>query len=111
MARSKLQRWMTQMSQPETREEAIQLPVDSGASTNESVIAAARHWRRLEHRRHDLAIWLIDEATNSAGLLIEDPVDAALIGDDFVPCSFSFDFQGRRYRISLAQTLYTITEV
>lgn len=68
-------------------------------------------WRRLQRRRRELAEWLIDQLTDASGRLTRSPVDACLGGDDFVPCSFSFTSNGRRFRLDLVSTAYRVVEV
>ena len=70
----------------------------------------ATEWRRQQRHRRDLAEWLIDGATNEHGRLVKSQIDAGLGGESFVPCSFAFTANGRRYRLELVSTIYEIKE-
>ena len=71
----------------------------------------AREWKRLHGHQRDLAEWLIDHATNDAGRVTKPRVDAALGGEAFIPCSFTFIAKGRKYHMSLVSTVYEVEEL
>lgn len=68
----------------------------------------AREWQRLLRHRSELAEWLIENATNEHGRLVEPRIDAALGGEAFVPCSFTGFGRDKRYRLELVSTVYEI---
>lgn len=69
---------------------------------------AFREWQRLIRDRRDLAEWLIDQATNETGQVIQPVIDAALCGDPFVPCSFRWSSSGHEYHLKLSSTEYFV---
>lgn len=71
----------------------------------------AREWKRLQGHQRDLAEWLIDNATNDEGRLTKPRIDAALGGEAFVPCSFTFIAKGRKYHLALVSTVYEVQEM
>ncbi len=71
----------------------------------------AREWQRLQRHRRDLAQWLVDEATNDEGTIIEPSIDAALGGEPFVPGTITTIVNGRRYCLTLVSTCYDVKEV
>ena len=71
----------------------------------------AREWQRLQRHKRDLAEWLVDEATNENGIIVEPQVDAALGGEPFVPCTITTIVNGKRYRLTLVSTCYDVKEI
>ena len=71
----------------------------------------AREWQRLKRHQRDLAEWLVDQATNSTGIIVASSINAALKGEAFVPCSFDTFQNNRRYRLDLCSTEYSIREI
>lgn len=71
----------------------------------------AREWKRLQRYQQDIAEWIVDNATNEDGQLVKPRIDAALGGEAFIPCSFTFLAKGRRYHMSLISTVYEIQEL
>ncbi len=71
----------------------------------------AREWQRLQRHKHDLAEWLVDEATNDNGTIVEPRVDAALGGEPFVPCTIRTIVNGKRYCLTLVSTCYDVKEI
>ncbi|HEY0984084.1 hypothetical protein [Schlesneria sp.] len=71
----------------------------------------AREWKRLQRYQQELADWLVDNAANDDGRLIKSQINAALGGEDFIPCSFTFSAKGRKYHMELVSTVYEIQEM
>ncbi len=71
----------------------------------------AREWLRLQRHKRDLAEWLVDEATNDNGTIVEPRIDAALGGEPFVPCTITTIVNGKRYRLTLVSTCYDVKEI
>ena len=72
--------------------------------------ADAMAFRRMQRHQRDLAEWLVDEATNSYGTITKPVVDAALGGEDFVPCTMTRIVNGQKYQMKLVSTEYEIVE-
>jgi hypothetical protein len=74
---------------------------------------AVKAFRAIERHSNDIAEWLVDQATDSRGRLKSESVevDAALGGEDFIPCTMTKIINGRKYRMELFSTAYKIEEV
>jgi len=72
---------------------------------------AAKEWQRFQRHLSDLAEWLIDSATNTAGRVVIPQIDAALGGEICIPGDFYFSVKGCRYHLKLVSTDYEIEEV
>jgi hypothetical protein len=90
------------------RDERLRVLERVNAYQKEIWETAATKWQRMLRHRDELAEWLIDMATDERGRIIKPEIDAALGGEDFVPCTMSYTYRGKRYRIKLSSTCYTI---
>ena len=72
---------------------------------------AVKEWQKLLAVRQDLFEWLVDQSIDTHGNVVHSTVDAALGGDDFVPCTFAANARDFRYRIELVSTRYRITAI
>ena len=81
------------------------------AKQSEASESDAREWQRLQRHKRDLAEWLVDEATNENGTIIEPQIDAALGGEPFVPCTITTIVNGKQYCLTLVSTCYNVKEI
>lgn len=81
------------------------------AKQSDAMESDAREWLRLQRHKRDLAEWLVDEATNDNGTIIEPRIDAALGGELFVPCTIRTIVNGKRYCLTLVSTCYDVKEI
>ena len=73
-------------------------------------VEEAENWKRVVRHQADLGAWLVDESTNENGKVITNHVDAALGGEDVIPCTFRTVVNGRKYLHELVSTEYRTTE-
>lgn len=91
--------------------EADQLKAKLAASEK-----VATEWNRTIRHRDELASWLIDQAFTN-GKQVKYTVDAALGGEDFIPCSHECEVPesvlpgGRKVKLELLETVYSVTLV
>ncbi len=71
----------------------------------------AKEWRRLLRHRDELADWLVDQATDQTGQLIQSRIDAGLRGESFIPGTLTTFSHGRTYRIDLVTMDYEVQEI
>ena len=74
---------------------------------------AVKAYRAIERHSENIAEWLVDQATDSRGRLKSEVVeiDAALGGEDVIPCTMTKIINGRKYRMALVSTVYAIEEI
>lgn len=70
----------------------------------------AHAWQRFQRHRSDLGAWLVDAATDEAGVIVKPRINAALGGECCVPGVFTVSANGKLYQISLVSTHYEVTE-
>jgi hypothetical protein len=73
-------------------------------------VEAADKWNHAMRHQADLGAWLVDKSTDDSGKVIKNHVDAALGGEDVVPCTFRTVVCGRKYLHELVSTEYRTTE-
>ncbi|MEI8018051.1 MAG: hypothetical protein WCH39_07600 [Schlesneria sp.] len=81
------------------------------AKQSEAWESDSREWQRLQRHKRDLAEWLVDEATNDHGTIVEPRIDAALGGEPFVPGSITTVVNGKQYCLTLVSTCYDVKEI
>jgi hypothetical protein len=81
------------------------------ARQSEAWESDAKEWLRLQRHKQDLAEWLVDEATNDSGTIVDPRIDAALGGETFVPCTIRTIVNGKRYCLTLVSTCYDVKEI
>ncbi len=80
------------------------------AKQSELCESDSREWQRLQRHKRDLAEWLVDEATNENGKIVEPRIDAALGGEHFVPGTITTIVNGKQYCLTLVSTCYDVKE-
>ena len=73
-------------------------------------VESADKWNHAMRHQADLGAWLVDESTDQSGKVVKNHVDAALGGEDVVPCTFRTVANGRKYLHELVSTEYRTTE-
>lgn len=73
-------------------------------------VEAADKWNRTMMHQGNLGAWLVDESTDQTGDVKKPVVDAALGGEDVIPCTFRTVVCGRKYLHELVSTEYRTTE-
>lgn len=63
-------------------------------------------YRTMANQRLTLADWLVDQSTP-----IRNLINAALGGEDFIPCTFTESVNGVKYRFNLKSTEYIVTQL
>lgn len=72
--------------------------------------ADAWEWRKLQIQRRELSEWLVDQATDGFGKIVNPLVDAALAGEMFIPISLVTVIDGSKYAAELSSTVYRLEE-
>jgi hypothetical protein len=67
---------------------------------------AAESYLRLKRHRNELGEWLADQA----GDAFRPTIDAALGGEDFIPCLFFQFANGKQHRFELVETKYRVSD-
>lgn len=81
-----------------------------------AVSDVAAKWFRCIRHRDETSSWLIDQAFTD-GKQVLFTVDAALGGEDFIPCSHECEVPesvlpgGRKVKLELLETVYSVTLV
>lgn len=66
--------------------------------------------RRMRRWATENAEWCLDQRYMN-GVLSAKPIDAALGGNEFVPCETKFIVDGKKYRNELVSTEYQLVEI